>query len=281
MIVMDVAAMPYQPSSHNARMMRTQRKNLRESEALPGMGYHALIVKFLSGEDTFTAPRHRHDFEQIRLCIRGRLDFGDGAVCDAGEIGYFPAGVFYGPETIADAEMLLLQWSPMWVTRAQNKDAIVHLETVGEFSGGMYSTVDHHGHKRSIDGVQAVWEHVYSRSMVFPAGRYQSAIVMRPDAFAWVPAEGYSSKVLGSFTEHDTRIEALRWDETGTVVTLDGERTWLLYVREGTLRAAGEECGPQALVWSDHGESTQVSGDAGTVAYKIGFPVRRGSSGHA
>ena len=96
---------------------------------LPGVGAHALMIKYLDGDATFTAPRHRHDFEQISFAIDGEPDFGDGLVCTAGQAAYFPAGAPYGPETIASAEMLLLQWSSTWVTPRQNREAMLELST--------------------------------------------------------------------------------------------------------------------------------------------------------
>jgi hypothetical protein len=271
--VIDVAAMPYEPSGYNARNMRTGRKNLREAEALPGLGYFALVVEFLSGNDTFTAPRHRHDFEQIRYAMRGALDFGPGCRCEEGDIAYFPAGAYYGPETIQDAEMLLLQWSSTWVTRAQNRDAIIELEKSGSFSGGMYVTLEPGGTESEVDAMQAVWEYVNKAPLVCPQPRYQGPIVMSPEAFEWVETGGLSRRVLGRFTERDTTIEQVRWETADAGHPLSPDRTWFAMVLQGTVSVGGKEYGEQAAIWSEVNEVDELRGSVGAVALKIGFPT--------
>ena len=43
-------------------------------------------------------PRHRHNFEQIRLPLCGSMNLGGGLVLEEGQIGYFPEGLPYGPQ---------------------------------------------------------------------------------------------------------------------------------------------------------------------------------------
>jgi hypothetical protein len=38
----------------------------------------------------FTAPRHHHDFEQLRISMTGVQDFGQGQVAEEGWIGFPP-----------------------------------------------------------------------------------------------------------------------------------------------------------------------------------------------
>ena len=45
----------------------------------------------------FHMPRHRHNFDQIRLPIVGPMDHGD-FVLGEGEVGYFVEGLAYGPQ---------------------------------------------------------------------------------------------------------------------------------------------------------------------------------------
>jgi hypothetical protein len=124
MQIIDTAAMPWEQLRVSSRNMRTSRKLLRDGEALPGVRLYALIVKTHAQDEVFTAPRHRHNFSQIRLGVRGQMNFGPGLNCEPGEVGFFPGGAYYGPEEINDAEYLLLQWGPDWVTREQDKQAI-------------------------------------------------------------------------------------------------------------------------------------------------------------
>src|ERR1700741_2890524 len=62
------------------------------------------------GGDYFS-PRHRHAWDQVRLCLEGAVPIGPGLTVDAGEVAYFPEGVAYGPqEGGGDRIELLLQF---------------------------------------------------------------------------------------------------------------------------------------------------------------------------
>ena len=54
-----------------------------------------------TGED-FLSPRHRHNFEQYRTVLEGRFDFGQDGFMTEGMVGYFPEGVYYGPQSSSD-----------------------------------------------------------------------------------------------------------------------------------------------------------------------------------
>jgi hypothetical protein len=44
-------------------------------------------------------PRHKHNFDQIRMCLEGgRQNYGADKWIAPGEIAYFPEGTPYGPE---------------------------------------------------------------------------------------------------------------------------------------------------------------------------------------
>ena len=63
----------------------------------------------------------------MRVLAAGKQSFGDGFESVAGSVGYFPAGTEYGPEYIEDAEQLLIQWGPTFVSKADNDAAIMRL----------------------------------------------------------------------------------------------------------------------------------------------------------
>src|SRR5215467_11923517 len=46
----------------------------------------------------YYTPRHRHNFDQIRFCLEGSMNYAPGKNLDAGTVGYFPEGTFYGPQ---------------------------------------------------------------------------------------------------------------------------------------------------------------------------------------
>jgi hypothetical protein len=264
--------------------LRTSRKLLREGEALPGMGLYALLVKLHDGAEKFTAPRHRHNFAQIRIGLRGQMDFGPGLECGPGDIGFFPGGAYYGPEEINGAEYLLLQWGREWVTRAQDKQAIAELSERGRFEHGLYYYGEdgedgEDGAERSMDCKRAVWEHVYGRPEVIREPRYRSPVMMLPDGFDWLKDGGLSRKSLGHFTEDDVTVEMVRWDGTGdAALQCAANRTSLIFVLKGSVTVNDTPYGAQTAIWSDFGESNELTADAGTEAVVIGLPLERPSN---
>jgi hypothetical protein len=278
MEIIDVAAMEWERLRVSSRNMRTSRKLLRDGEALPGVGLYALLVKTHDGDEMFTAPRHRHNFSQIRLGLRGYMNFGPDLGCQPGEIGFFPGGAYYGPEEIDRAEYLLLQWGRDWVTRAQDKQVIEELRTRGRFENGFYITeVD--GKEVAIDGKRAVWEHVYGRPEVIREPRYRSPIMMTPANFDWrVEGDGISRKTLGRFTEDDVTVELIRWDAAGAPLEVDGSRTRLIFVVKGDVLVDGRAYGAETAIWSEYGESNKISAESDCEAYVIGFPLPREDS---
>src|ERR1700751_4090660 len=111
----------------NARGGEVENKYVREGEILPGVGYAADCYNYVGGENVFTAPRHRHDFEQIRISMTGVQDFGQGQVPEEGWLAYFPAGAYYGPEAIKGASIFQIQWSDCWVSRAAHSLGFANL----------------------------------------------------------------------------------------------------------------------------------------------------------
>jgi hypothetical protein len=272
--ITETAAMEWERLRTSSRNMHTSRKLLREGEALPGMGLYAVLVKLHEGEERFTAPMHRHNFSQIRLVLRGRMDFGPGLECDPGDVGFFPGGAHYGPEEIDGGDYVLLQWGREWVTRAQDKQAIAELSARGRFEHGMYY-FDEDGVERSIDGKRAVWEHVYGRAEVIHPPRYRTPIIMSPDHFDWLECGGLSRKTLGRFTEDDVVVEMVRWDAAGAAHQLTAERTSLLFVLKGSVAVGDRLCPTETAIWSDVGETHDVIAETGAEAIVFGFPLDR------
>ena len=92
MFVSDTAAMPWDPVKANTRTGKISRKFIREGELAPGVGYTSDLVKYHGGHGVFTAPRHRHNFDQIRLTLSGETDYGYEQVAGPGDATFFPAG---------------------------------------------------------------------------------------------------------------------------------------------------------------------------------------------
>lgn len=275
MEITDTRQMEWEQLRVSSRNMRTSRKLLRDGEVLPGMGLYALLVKLHDGDEMFTAPRHRHNFAQIRIGLRGHMNFGPNLECDPGEVGFFPGGAYYGPEEINGAEYLLIQWGREWVTRKQDKAAMDELARRGRFEHGKYYSTDGSGEEVEVDGKRAVWEHVYGRPEVIRPPRYRAPIMMAPDSFDWIKGDGVSSKVLGRFTEDDITVQMVRWDGIGAHFELDADRTWLMWVQSGLVTVGGVDCRPETAVWSDYNETHSVLGTVGSEVIVVGFPLDR------
>jgi hypothetical protein len=265
----------------NARTGDVENKYVREGELLPGIGYAADCYHYVGGENVFTAPRHHHDFEQIRISMTGVQDFGQGQVTEEGWIAYFPAGAYYGPERIDGASIFQIQWSDFWITRANHERAFAVLAQKGEFSGGKYSWTDENGIVQTRDAQNAIWEHVWGRESVIPVPRYPQPVLMNPEAFEYITSDtGPATKVLGRFTERDLAITKIRWDKRATY-SLPADRTYCLFTNAGDIEVDGRAYGRHTVVWSDYGENVDVSGAPGAEALCIAFPTIEFAPDHA
>jgi hypothetical protein len=281
MHTVDTDASPYELVTKSNRPGRVHRKFVREGEILPGVGFTADLVWYEGGNGTFSAPRHRHDFDQIRFIVSGRPDFGHGYTAKSGHSMFFPAGAHYGPEEIQEAEVMLIQWSPTWVTRAQHDQTYSKMLEVGEFKDGYYVTRDENGVEQRSDGRNAVWETFMGRKLEFPTPAYQHPIGMNPDGFHWREYnDGVQQKVLGRFTDDDVYIANYRWSEGGKL-DLTPERTQLMWVSLGSVRVGAETYSARTVIFSDFGESVIVEGSEGAEAVVFGLPLPTPNSASA
>jgi hypothetical protein len=250
------------------------RKLVHEGSVSPGVGYTADLVRYEGGHGTFNAPRHKHSFDQIRYTVSGRPDFGHYQVASDGQSAFFPAGAAYGPETIEEAEVLLIQWGTDWVSREQHDATYAEMQKVGEFREGYYITQDADGTERRADGRNAVWETFNGRTLVYPTPRYPQPVIMEPEGFTWRPVgNGVSRKLLGRFTEDDVYLANYQWDDAGGVLTLSPERLQLLWIIDGQLTIGGAEYGAATAIFSEYEETTEVAGTAGAHAVVYGLPL--------
>ena len=272
MKVIPTEDIPWKTVVANARVGDVQNKYVGEGEILPGVGYAADCYNYLGGESVFTAPRHHHYFEQIRISMTGVQDFGMGQFAEEGWIGYFPAGAFYGPEHIDGASIFQIQWSDFWVSRADHDRAYAELSTRGIFADGKYTWVDADGESHTKDSLNAIWEHTFHRESSFPEPRYPQPILMNPDAFEYVDrGDGLATKVLGRFTERDLMIMKIRCTDRAKYVMPD-HRTYCMFTNTGTIAVDGQQYGRHTVVWSDYGEEVAVFGEPGAEALCIAFP---------
>ena len=49
---------------------------------------------------SYYTPRHRHNFDQIRMVMEGKFAYAGRKTMRQGSIGYFPEGTYYGPQNL-------------------------------------------------------------------------------------------------------------------------------------------------------------------------------------
>ena len=191
------------------------------------------------GADYF-APRHRHAWDQVRLCLEGSIPIGKDMRLDEGEVGYFPEGVPYGPqEGGPNRKTLVLQVGGAsglgYLSARQLRTARAELAEEGVFEGGVFRRTRGEG-KTNLDAYEAIWRHVTGRPIDYPKPRYKSPVLMRPEAFAWrddPAAPGVRRKRLASFPERGLDLEFFSLEAGAQLSLAAGPARRLVFVRSG------------------------------------------------
>ena len=212
-------------------------------------------------------PRHRHNFDQIRLSIKGTLSIAEGVDLEEGQVGYFPEGTYYGPQKPAASERitLVLQFGGAsrsgFISTRQMQQGFAALARCGEFKGGVFYRRTGEGPK-SQDAFEAIWEHVCGRKLVYPPPRYDTPILMTPASFAWIEDAAeprIGRKLLGEFTERGTRLDMLRLAAGASATLGRSQARVLAFALSGSGESAGEE-------WRAHSAWRIEGGEAATIA---------------
>jgi hypothetical protein len=227
----------------------------------------------------FYSPRHHHNFEQIRVGLEGTLDFDRDGKMSPGVVGYFPEGVYYGPQSqdpngVSTAAVLQFGGASGsgYLSNAEVRAGMEELKKHGEFKNGVYHRlVPFHG-KKNADGYQAIWEHRHQRPMVYPAPRYTKPVFMNAANSEWIPvdgAPGVFEKLLGVFTERRTQAGFLKLTP-GASHTAKGRSVYL------TLSGAGEIDGEPmrklTALYLALGESATITAREDTELMHFGLP---------
>ncbi|HEY2535310.1 MAG TPA: hypothetical protein VGJ20_46710 [Xanthobacteraceae bacterium] len=160
-------------------------------------------------EGDFSSPRHRHNFEQFRFQLEGTMNFDRNGKMPAGTFGYFPEGVYYGPQSCEGrSSTAVLQFGGAsgsgYLSRAEVQAGTEELKKFGVFKEGIFHRNDDVEGRRNVDGYQAIWEHVNGQRMDYPKPRYRDPVMVDPDNYEWVAVgdmSGVAQKPLGAFTE--------------------------------------------------------------------------------
>ena len=227
----------------------------------------------------FNSPRHRHNFEQIRYQLEGVLDYGRDGRLVAGMVGYFPEGVYYGPQSqdpSVNCKTIVLQFGGAsgsgYLSQAEVKAGMEKLRQFGEFTDGVFRRRADVAGKRNLDGYQAIWEHVHGQPMVYPKPRYPQPIFVDPVNYEWVPVEGQPGvceKLIGVFTERRSEASFLRL-EAGASMSARGSGIYVVTRGAGT--AGGEPMRVLTAVHLDKGETVTCTARETTELLHFGLP---------
>ena len=219
------------------------------------------LCNIAKNEGDYASPRHRHNFDQIRIALDGNMRIGPRQVVKEGQIGYFPEGTYYGPYDDAGRErtIMIVQFGGAsgsgYMSEEEAAAAKAELLKEGEFRDGIFRRASGAG-KKNQDAFEAVWERCMGRKLHYPKPRYDMPLVLDPQHFAWRPTgrTGVSFKRLGTFTERETRLEMVRL-EPGADWTSPAERAiQILFVRDGAGTCDGEAYGRWTAVETEAGE---------------------------
>ena len=95
---------------------------------------------------TFKSPRHRHNFDQIRITLEGSTNFGPRHNIEVGDVAYFPEGTAYGPqnqELVGKASLaMVIQFGGAsgngYMSQRELFEGQERLRVFGEFEGGVF-----------------------------------------------------------------------------------------------------------------------------------------------
>jgi hypothetical protein len=194
----------------------------------------------------FFSPRHRHNFDQVRVQLLGDASFTRDGVMRPGMVGYFPEGVYYGPqENAGESKTLVLQFGGAsgsgYISEERFQQGVEELKQFGTFEKGVFHRPREGGGRKNQDAYEAVWEHIHGRRMEYPKNEHAQPVFMDPAEFAWQDepgAAGVRRKLLGVFSARKTRISILGL-APGATATLAPHSIAFVFSGRGT--AAGQE----------------------------------------
>ena len=195
----------------------------------------------------YYTPRHRHNFDQVRFCLEGVMNYAPGKNLERGAVGYFPEGTFYGPQQDSALSVtLVLQIGGAsgygFMSYDQLNAGYQQLCDYGNFQRGVFTRTTADGRTVRKDGYEAVWEHVMRREVRYPPPRFDEPVVMFPDNFNWIGlGGGIEVKRLGAFGERGLELSFIRAPRGAKHVIHNPATCELLFVVDGALHASASD----------------------------------------
>jgi len=250
-------------------------------EGEPGADNYSL--KLVNIEGDFFSPRHRHNFDQIRIQLEGQFDYDKDGCFTPGSVGYFPEGTRYGPQTSSGVTWnLLLQFGGAsgsgYTAESEEERAAGELKQQGAFEKGVFTRYKEDGTKVNQDAYEAIWEHTHGRPLVYPKERYERPVFMNSGHFdcVSVPGQpGVCSKLMGVFSELETKIVFFKL-EAGSVLALEARSFY--FVLSGTGQAAGQAVGRHTTLALGSGEASSLSAQTELECVQLRPPRQRSTA---
>jgi hypothetical protein len=239
-------------------------------------------LSFETAMESWTTPRHRHNFDQVRLPIKGVVEYGKALpTLPIGVVAYFPESVHYGPQVRHDqSQTLTLQLGGAscngFMSPEERKRGFDDLLKKGTFEKGAYNWRDEKGQVHRQDSYEAVWEYIRQRKLVYPEPRYTTQVVVNPDKFVWLAdpkQRGVSRKWLGTFTERQLHVSYLRV-EPGEVLRVEKyPAPQILFVAKGAISLQGKTYGLHTAFGLEPGEHAEFTGIEANELMYLQLPI--------
>ena len=252
-------------------------KRLFEGEENSPNNY--LLVLANEGSDYYS-PRHRHAWDQVRFCLEGAIPIARDLKISAGEVGYFPEGVYYGPqEGGPDRIVLLLQMGGAsglgYLSVDQLRAGREQLLAEGVFEQGVFRRKSGDGRKNE-DGYEAIWRHVTGRPLSYPQPRYKAPVIMRPDGFRWREiggAPGVRRRFLGTFPERGVSLDFVAVDAGSSYAAEPSPARRLIFVRDGQGQCEAAPFFAHSAIRLEPGESASFTASTATELFVMTVPM--------
>lgn len=235
-------------------------------------GMEMTVVQF--GREPFFSPPHKHGFDQIRIGLEGVTTYGRFQLGPR-VIGYFPAGVTYGPQTVEEPSLQsILQFDGtgdgVFCPLASLDAATERLRPRGLFEKGYFTPT---GGERQ-EAWQATFREATGREPFIPDARYPEPVFLNIDAFPWTNDDrtGVKRKVLGRFCEPVTTLEVLAAPKGKSVRLGAAKQAIAAFVLSGRVRVEGDALGAYSglmLEEGDHADVAIVSDEAELVVVTL------------
>lgn len=202
---------------------------------------------------SFKSPRHRHNFDQIRVSLDGVTNYGPRENIEVGDVVYFPEGTHYGPQDQELARQsslaMVIQFGGAsgngYMSLRQLQEGQERLQQKGRFEGGVFRREpDPANTRKNQDAYEAIWEFQNGRPIEYPKPRVSDPIHFHARNLAWTGIQGEpgtSVRDLGRFTDRNIHMYTLKVGAGARHVFVPGAQGRLLFVLEGAGQL-GHEC---------------------------------------